>query len=224
MAKHAAMYLFTKKNNENLMDQKVKIKLGNITNLSDARFAAAAGIDYMGFCFDVKSFNYIPPVKAKELIDWTSGCFIVAEFGNQTIKEISDICEMLNIDVVEINNDLFPSELAELDKPIVKKIDTSLFDFNALNIILNNYSDKVDAFHLYNSFEKNNINEAQLKTICANYKIFWGFDTAPENIKETLATYQPYALNIIGGNEEKTGLKDFDELNNILDVLGMYEN
>ncbi len=73
------------------MNQNVKIKLGNVTNLSDARFAAAAGIDYMGFCFDPQSVSYIPPVKAKEIIDWTTGCFVVAEFGNQTMKEAASV-------------------------------------------------------------------------------------------------------------------------------------
>ena len=101
--------------------QTVKIKLGNITNLSDARFAAAAGIEYMGFCFDTNNVNYIPPVKAKQIIDWTSGCFVVAEFGNQSIHEIIAITEMLNIDIVEINNHLMPADLVEIDKPIIKK-------------------------------------------------------------------------------------------------------
>lgn len=204
------------------MNQNVKIKLGNITNLSDARFAAAAGIDYMGFCFDPKSVSYIPPVKAKEIIDWTTGCFVVAEFGNQTIKEVSDIVEMLNIDIVELNNDLLPTDLAEIDKPIIKKIDTSLFDLTALNQIFEAYTSKVDAFHLFAS-QGTTLTTDDLKQICANNKIVWGYLTAPENIKETLVNYKPYALNIVGGDEEKTGLKDFEELNNVLDALGLYE-
>lgn len=204
------------------MNQNVKIKLGNITNLSDARFAAAAGIDYMGFCFDPKSVSYIPPVKAKEIIDWTTGCFVVAEFGNQTMKEVADIVDMLNIDIIELNNDLLPTDLTEMDKPIIKKIDTSFFDVTALHKIFEAYTDKVDAFHLYAS-NGHTLTADDLKQICANNKIVWGYNTAPENIKETLANYEPYALNIIGGDEEKTGLKDFEELNNVLDALGLYE-
>jgi hypothetical protein len=68
-----------------------KIKLSNINNLSDARFAAAVGIDYIGFCFDADDASYIPPVKAKEIFEWTSGINIVAEFGEQRIDEIKDI-------------------------------------------------------------------------------------------------------------------------------------
>ena len=203
--------------------QTVKIKLGNITNLSDARFAAAAGIEYMGFCFDTNNVNYIPPIKAKEIIDWTSGCFVVAEFGNQSIHEILAITEMLNIDILEINNHLLPTDLAEIDKPIIKKLDISLLNKESLTAEINSYLTKVDAFHLFASHENNSITAEQLKEICDNHKIIWGINTSSKTIKSILETYQPYALNISGGDEEKTGVKDFDELNDILEVLEIFE-
>ncbi len=203
--------------------QTVKIKLGNITNLSDARFAAAAGIEYMGFCFDTNNVNYIPPIKAKEIIDWTSGCFVMAEFGKQSIHEIMAITEMLNIDVVEINNHLLPKDLVEIDKPIIKKLDLSLLNNESLAAEITLFSTKVDAFHLFASHGNISINEEQLKEICNSSKIIWGINTSSKTIKQIIANYQPYAINISGGDEEKTGVKDFDELNNILDVLGILE-
>ncbi len=204
-------------------NQTVKIKLGNITNLSDARFAAAAGIEYMGFCFDTNNVNYIPPVKAKQIIDWTSGCFVVAEFGNQSINEIMAITEMLNIDIIEINNNLLPNDLVEIDKPIIKKIDISLLNKESLTAQITSYSTKVDAFHLFASNDNISISNEQLKEICASNKIIWGLNTSSKTIKSITETYHPYALNITGGDEEKTGVKDFDELNDILDVLGIFE-
>jgi phosphoribosylanthranilate isomerase len=204
------------------MTQNVKVKLSNITNLSDARFAAAAGIEFMGFCFDPKSINYIPPVKAKEIMDWTSGCFVIAEFGHQNIKEVTDIVEMLNIDIVELNNDLLPADLIEINKPIIKKIDTSLISLIELNNIFLAFENNVDAFHLYAS-NAVTLSTDELKQICVNHKIVWGFNILPENIKLVINTFAPYALNFVGGVEEKTGLKDFEELNNVLEELGMYE-
>ena len=177
----------------------------------------------MGFCFDTSNVNYIPPVKAKQIIDWTSGCFVVAEFGNQSIHEIIAITEMLNIDIVEINNHLMPADLVEIDKPIIKKIDISLLNKETLTAEIALYLTKVDAFHLFTSHENSSITEEQLKEICANHKIFWGLNTSSKTIKAIIASYQPYALNITGGDEEKTGVKDFDELNNILEVLGIFE-
>ena len=86
-----------------------KVKLGSITNLSDARYAAAAGIDYLGFCFDPNHQNYIAPMKAKEIIDWITGCEIVAEFGNQSKEEIKTMNDVIRFDFIELNNQLLPA-------------------------------------------------------------------------------------------------------------------
>lgn len=211
------------------MDNKVKIKLGNINNLSDARFAAAAGIDYMGFCFDNTNVNYIPPVKAQQIIEWTTGCFVVAEFGQQSLREITDIVDLLNIDIVELNNDLLPDDIKAIDKPIIKKIAINAWSKEAIEKQMQAYADKVDAFHLYNSEAHTDLDEAWLKNLCATYKIIWGLNTnsnpdSYRDIPHILHTYQPYALNITGGDEEKTGMKDFEELNLVLDALGMMED
>ena len=128
-----------------------KVKLGNITNLSDARYAAASGIDYLGFCFDTTNQNYIAPIKAKEIIDWITGCEIVAEFGNQTIEEIQTISELLNTDIIELNNQILPNELSQFNKPIIKKIDISNFDSEDLKKEIESYKNQVELFHLFST-------------------------------------------------------------------------
>ena len=74
-----------------------KVKFSNVNNLSDARYAAAVGIEYIGFCFDKSNPDYIAPIKAKEMIDWITGSNIVAEFGNQSIEEIKAKLENINV-------------------------------------------------------------------------------------------------------------------------------
>jgi phosphoribosylanthranilate isomerase len=197
-----------------------KIKFGNITNLADARFAAAAGMDYMGFCFEPTNANYIPPIKAKEIMDWTTGSHIVAEFGHQSVEEINTISELLQVDVIEVNNTLLPDELKELDKAIIKKIDISLFDKEGLTKELEAYQPCADVFHLYTSDNsKETFDSEQLIKLCAQYKIIWGLYINAANAISIIDTYKPYAINVSGGMEEKTGIKDFDELNDFFDVI-----
>ncbi|MES2689061.1 MAG: hypothetical protein V4658_01580 [Bacteroidota bacterium] len=196
-----------------------KIKLGNVTNLSDARYAAAVGINYIGFCFDPSGHNYIAPIKAKEMMDWITGSYIVAEFGHQSFSEINDISELLNVNVIELDNRLLPDELPAFGKPIIKKIDISVFDFDQLKTEIESYKEVCDAFHLYNSGLPTHLTEMQLKELFANNQVIWGFDVSDETIKEIINVYQPFALNISGGMEEKTGIKDFDELNELLDTI-----
>ena len=195
------------------------IKISNVTNLSDARYAAAVGINYIGFCFDSESTNYIAPIKAKEMIDWITGSHIVAEFGNQSIDEIKDISELLNVDVIEINNRILPDELPGFAKAIIKKIDLSNYNLNQLNTELEAYKNYCDAFHLYSSQEHLNYTENELTEVCANYKIIWGLAITNHNVLNIINNIKPFAINVSGGQEEKAGIKDFDELNDLLEVI-----
>lgn len=198
-----------------------KVKLGNITNLADARYAAAAGVDYMGFCFDPANENYIAPIKAKEIIDWTSGSLIVAEFGDQSLEEIKDISELLNVDIIEVNNRLLPDELTGLEKAVIKKIDIGLFDEGQLLTEIEAYRNVADAFHLYSGSSKAAVHTGQLKQLCAAYQVMWGLELTLENVIQVIDTYKPYAINLSGGMEEKAGIKDFDEMNELFEKILM---
>ena len=195
------------------------IKISNVTNLSDARYAAAVGINYIGFCFDSESTNYIAPIKAKEMIDWITGSHIVAEFGNQSLDEIKDISELLNVDVIELNNSILPDELPSLEKAIIKKIDISIYNLTQLNTELQAYKNYCDAFHLFTSQNNLAIPENDLVNICANDKIIWGLPITSRSVLNIINGFKPYAINVSGGQEEKAGIKDFDELNDLLEVI-----
>ena len=195
------------------------IKISNVTNLSDARYAAAVGINYIGFCFDSESTNYIAPIKAKEMIDWITGSHIVAEFGNQSLDEIKDISELLNVDVIELNNTILPDELPSLEKAIIKKIDISIYNLTQLNTELQAYKNYCDAFHLFTTLNNLTIPENDLINICANYKIIWGLPITSSSVLNIINGFKPYAINVSGGQEEKAGIKDFDELNDLLEVI-----
>jgi len=198
-----------------------KIKLSNITNLSDARFAAAVGIDYIGFCFDTNDVSYIPPVKAKEIFEWTSGAIIVAEFGEQSMNEIKDISELLSVDFIEIGNTIMPDELSTFQIPLIKKIDLDKFEKTTLTKEIEAYKATCQAFHLFSSSGKDDFDRDTLKELCVNNLIIWGLPLDLFNTKNIIDTYNPFALNVSGGNEEKPGIKDFDEMNEWLDSIRM---
>jgi phosphoribosylanthranilate isomerase len=49
------------------MALKTKVKAGNITNLSDARYCAGMGVDWLGFPADV-----VNPDTFKEITNWVT--------------------------------------------------------------------------------------------------------------------------------------------------------
>lgn len=197
----------------------VRLKLGNVTNLSDARYAAAVGIDYIGFCFDPSSEHYIAPIKAKEIIDWVTGSSIVAEFGNQSLEEIKDISELLNIDVVELNNTLLPDELPALGKPIIKKINLGAFTTEQVKKEVAAYSPFCDAFHLYASSSDIQADLEALAPLFSAHNIIWGLPAETGEVMHIINLYKPFGIHVSGGVEEKTGIRDFDDLNDLVDLL-----
>jgi phosphoribosylanthranilate isomerase len=56
------------------MSLKTKVKAGNITNLSDARYCAGMGVDWLSF-----PAEKVNPVKFKEITDWVTGPQFVLE-------------------------------------------------------------------------------------------------------------------------------------------------
>ncbi len=82
-----------------------RIKFGSITHLTDARYAAAAYADWVGFCFIPGHPRYIEPVKAKEIIEWLSGPVMVAEVGNMLPEEFREALEVLLVDTVQVNDE-----------------------------------------------------------------------------------------------------------------------
>jgi phosphoribosylanthranilate isomerase len=60
-----------------------------------------------------------------------------------------------------------------------------------------------------------------LVTLCAEYKVILALDFFPEEALQVLGSLQPEGLSLTGGDEEKIGLKSFEELDEILDHLEM---
>jgi len=101
------------------MDYPFILKFSSISNLTDARYAAGAWADFVGFCFDPSSDHYIEPKSAKEIISWINGPVVVAEFGNQPIEWIKDFVEALDIKVIELPSDYSDQSVLDLGVKVI---------------------------------------------------------------------------------------------------------
>lgn len=195
---------------------KPQIKLSNVSNLSDARWAAAAGIDYISFCFDPNSSDFIPPIKAKEIIDWVSGPRVIAEFGNNSIQEITDITTLLTIDLIAVNNTLLPDELKELGLDYIKIIDVGILNEEQVNTELSAYKDAY-AFELISSSINYDCNF--LAQIGSTHHILWALDITVQSVKNIIDSFNVKGICLKGGTEEKPGYKDFDDLADLVEAI-----
>ncbi len=58
---------------------KSKIKISDITHLTDARYFAAWGVDYLTFNIDPESSTFVSPPVFKEIVEWVAGPSIVLQ-------------------------------------------------------------------------------------------------------------------------------------------------
>jgi len=210
---------------------KTNVKASNITNLTDARYFAAWEVEWLGFNFEQGSENYIAPQSMKAIKEWVEGVKFVGEFPFASAEDIHAAVEALELDAIQVGMFTEVDVLEKLDNvTVIKEVVISAeVDEVSLENHLNLYASQVEYFLL--SFEKNGttwemlksgerqISVAAFEKICAQYKIILSIDLSQDALEEILKIPNLYGLNVKGGEEEKVGVKSFDELDEIFEAL-----
>ncbi len=205
---------------------KTKVKASGVSNLTDARYFAAREVEWLGFPLGTG----ISVEAAKTLMEWVDGVKIVGEFDFPTAAEIQEAQNILWFDAVQVGMFAALGELAKLQGvTLIKEVVFSEgFTQNELTGHFHQYAACCDTFLL--DFTKAAITWQDLqnghpypldliKNLCEKYQIILAIDCPPNAIDVLLKSLQPYGLSLKGGEEEKIGVKSFDELDEILDAL-----
>lgn len=208
------------------MADQTKVKICGITNLSDARFAAGAMADYLGFIFYEKSPRFIDPAEAGAIINWIEGPEKVGVFVNQPLDDVNRIAKESGLDLVQLHGDETLEYCQLIEKPIIKVIHiTPDYDLEELKAKVLLYAE-VAQFLLFDSkiggqwggtgktFDWN-----ILKEIIGDVPFFLSGGLNPENAREAIKTVQPYAIDVSSGIEEKPGLKDFEKIEALMEAI-----
>lgn len=208
----------------------MKIKASSINNLTDARYFAAWNVEWLGFSLDSAQDNYTSPSDIKEIKDWLVGPKIVGEFGLIVDKkELKTAVEMLQLDAVQLSHYTDPAYYADLGDTIILKewIAESIETLQDFEQLCSQNAAAVDYFCL--NLSKNRISWKMIQeqentlellcAICAAYPIIIEMDCPAEDLRNMIETVGPYGLSLIGGEEEQVGVKSFDDLDEIYDVL-----
>jgi phosphoribosylanthranilate isomerase len=196
-----------------MMDTTCKIKLGSVNNLTDARFGAAMGVEWVGFCFDNQNPLYISPVQAQAIIGWVAGPFAVAEFSpTQGLNEIEDIVRLLGFEWIQLAETAMLHFFEGSDINIVLEADAGQPGFDDL---LNKLSPEVKAVLV-----KNFTLEQAAQLVATKKQLLFDVEGLDQNKLEELKNLAPYGINISGGFETAPGIRDFDEMNTVFEVFG----
>lgn len=207
-------------------EARTKVKICGITSLEDARFAAGALADYMGFIFYEESSRAISPAKAGAMINWIEGITCVGVFVNQPLDDVNMISRQTGIDLVQLHGEETPSYCSLIDKPVIKAIRVDENDTaKSLQNEVEQYMDYVD-YLLFDTKTEDQwggsgrtFNWSILDEISAQLPFFLAGGLSAENVRVACRQVKPYAVDVSSGLESKPGVKDFSKIEAFMEEM-----
>ena len=179
------------------MPLKTVVKVGNISNLSDARYCAGMGVDMLGFRVIEGQDHYISPKLYQEIRGWVSGPKVVAEvYGLANSDQLRSVLENYLPDYIELSEDEFRRFKREISLPCIVKGTPN--------------GDKQVAYFLLDegTFHSGKILSPTLVQI-----------SSPLEIDNILKNHDVSGFALNGSPEIRPGYKDYSDLSEILEKL-----
>lgn len=198
------------------MSLKTLVKVGEVNNLSDARYCAGMGAEYIGFQLDETNEKFVDVTTYTAITGWLEGVKFVGEFENSTAAQIFEKYTQYNFEVVQISNPTQLLELASLQIPKILKIEVqNIQELTSIDYSKANYL-------VLESSSIDNITEKEvkvLKELCQAKPTVLGFGFSDENINDLLEKIKPAGIALKGGTENSPGTKTYDELADIFEAI-----
>lgn len=193
------------------------IKVSSITNLSDARYAAGMGVEMLGFSVQEHKENFISAETYQEITSWISGADFVLEIAQcSSLQELQDILEKYPCNALEIEDEHLLATLiqnAEFSEDLPVKL---LWKVKNKDFFSQNAELWRKWVH-YFVFSKTDINFCQ--KFAEKYPIFLEGDFSAVEVEKILSETAIKGFSLKGSSEIAPGLKDFDHLAEVLEIL-----
>ncbi|QCR21861.1 hypothetical protein [Pontibacter sp. SGAir0037] len=204
------------------MSLSTSVIVSGINNLSDARYCAGMGVDIVSFNLKLDSPQRVSSEELKEILGWVAGVKLAGQFERARPDVINEYASEFNLDYIQLDTPYLIDEIDEISCPVILKvyINKDTVESELLEM-LELYSSVVDSFLIYSSdfTAIDETNTMLLKSIARSYPVYIGFGLTKDNIHTIMKTIKPKGIGLLGGNEIKPGLKDFDELQDILEEI-----
>jgi phosphoribosylanthranilate isomerase len=197
----------------------------NITNLTDARYFAAKGVDYLVFNFEKDLPGFVDPLVVKAMNEWVEGPHLTGAFHQSSVATVTKAIAFHNLKAVEILipesieevNEAFsihlyvlfiikmngqtPEDISKIHKEFYPQTDCMILDFGDQDI--------------RPLFEQ----EAWVKLIEDTHYIGIRSNAPFAHLKPIMERFIDLSWSISGSSEEKVGVKSFDELDEMFECL-----
>ncbi len=204
---------------------RAKVKICGITSLEDARRAAGAGADLLGFNFYPESPRYIEPAQAAKIIDaLEEKAEMVGVFVNAGRDRIADVLKLCRLSMIQLHGDETDEEcrvVSQMGPAVIKALRIqNPDDIEKINGYDSEYV-LLDAFRedVYGgsgeSFDWEWIRHPNEK------KVFLAGGITPDNVWSALQA-GTYGIDLASGVEIEPGRKDPDKIIRLFDEINFY--
>lgn len=201
------------------------IKASRIAHLTDARYFAAREVDYLGFNLEEGTEGYLDPMYMKAIREWVEGPKIVGEFHRAPIEVVRESAAFFGLDAVQVSAAVHGDRLADLGEvEVILQVEIGEHGLELPGEVLKQYAALSDVL----LFEAAPGVDVQL--LFAAAPEFWNdlfrqkpsllqADLPPSAWPNLLDTYPIAGLGLIGSEEEQTGVKSFDEIEEVFEMV-----
>lgn len=196
------------------------VKINHVTNLTDARYCSGMMVNLLGFSLDPNSPNFVSSEEYKEITGWVSGVEFVAEFSwNPDLDIVASLKEYPEIAWVEYNRLEDLKKLEDQGYSLIYRV--HLNEVKHLEVQISNLLSNSDIL-IHIQTENDELSESDKQSILRlsdKCKVLLGSGVKEENVLSTLKELHLYGISLNGGKEIKAGLRDFDQMADILEKL-----
>jgi phosphoribosylanthranilate isomerase len=191
---------------------KTQVKVSSIANLSDARYCAGMGVDWLGFPLQEISLE-----RFTEIRNWLAGVQIVGEFTKASADQIKEMVAIYQPDVIEIDSSVSLVAIQEIATPKILRVN---IDSDNLPAIFTASAPYVTHFLLVgDSPDSLTGMEASVEIWAAQYSIILGLEIPDDDLEEWVEQSSIQGIGLVAGQEDRPGFRDFTDLMTILEKL-----
>ncbi|MGH6636336.1 MAG: phosphoribosylanthranilate isomerase [Gammaproteobacteria bacterium] len=201
------------------LPQRVRVKFCGITCREDAVAAAALGVDAIGLVFYATSTRAVDLKHAQEIAAALPP-FVskVGLFVNERAARIREILHQVPLDLLQFHGDESPEQCALFERPYIKAIamrrDVDLTQaarqYGAAKALL------VDAYVPGQSGGTGHCFEWSWASVAIDRPLILAGGLTPHNVADAIRAVRPYGVDVSGGIESATGVKDHAKMRSFM--------
>lgn len=194
----------------------VHVKICGITALDDARVAARAGADMLGFLFYPASPRFVPPDQAaamiREIRREVPSIRCVGVFVNEPLETVRQMVARCGLDMVQLHGDESPADVSALMNegiPVIKG-----FRLRSARVLetMRRYHPTVYLVDAYVPDRPGGTGQTcdwELAARAREYGLLLlAGGLTPENVAEAIRAVRPWGVDVASGVEARPGRKD----------------